>query len=398
MNTTTRFPYHIVFAANEMTSNISPVLDERLGVKKVWIAFTPCMLDSAERLESIYQQHELAFERIALSNAFDAKSLVTELKAATADFDLSKLAINISCGSRISSVAAVKAFENTAAGIYYLLPNDELAWLQPENQAGFNIADNLKLEEFLKAHGVENVRVTQFSQHEAHFANQLINAVDKIFLSSNSYKTFHYFATRFHSKKPISFSRLDDGRHQINDVKSALKGVKTNKLVGFIYKLLNQKLIRVRTKNKGALVVLDDHPNWQRLIVGGGWLEYWVYRTLKQLQTEIPQLQDVAYGVEVQKGDTADEIDVVFLANNQLFIIECKTGGFTSTNHNLHRLESLRYRLGGELSYAMYVTTQEIPSQGGNRDKAKRMQIELVDQSQLMTLKQQLKTWIMSKL
>lgn len=390
------YPNHLVFADNEVTTNISPVLDERLGVKNVWIAHTDYMRDSAKRLKAIYKNHGITVRLIRLSHAFDAKVIINELKSALQQQDLNQWAINISCGTRVQSVAAVKAFENTDAAIFYLLPNDDLAWLQPDNRPGFNIADNLRLDEFLRAHGVAEISKTSFNHVQAHFANVLINAVEKIFLAANQYKTFHFFATQFHNKKKISFTRLADGRYKLNT--SAPKGVKVNKLVGFLNKLTNQKLLNYKVNHANTCIIQNDHANWQRLMVGGTWLEYWVYRTLKSLQADIAQLQDIAYGVQVKKGDTADEIDVMFLANNQLFIIECKTGGYTSTNHNLHRLDSLRNRLGGSLSHAMYITTQKIPKKGGNRDKAQRMHTELIDQSQLINLRQALKNWINAKL
>jgi len=92
----------------------------------------------------------------------------------------------------------------------------------------------------------------------------------------------------------------------------------------------------------------------------GGWLEFRVFQAVHALlQRGI--VQDLASGVQVRGPDRiAAEWDVVFLANNNLHIIECKARAGTLGNSgvgmdSLYKLEALT-RLEGLSAYSMLVS------------------------------------------
>lgn len=387
------YPIHAVFAAHEMTPNITPVLDKRLAARKVLIFFTDNMRASAERLSAVYQNHQVEVVLCEVRSAFDAGLLIEDLKRYCADIDLSELAFNISCGTKINAVATVMAFSGTSAGIYYVLPSDDLAWLQPQGQPEFNLADNIKLDEFMKLHQATRFIVNHFNTNETVFANGVIDLLVKKMLQQGRYDDFQLFSRLYHQKQAFQLISTTKGYRWQNE-----SGSNADVFADFLNHLAKKGLVHLKQSN-GTLSMTQPAPNWQRLIAGGGWLEYWVYRTIRNLQQQIPQIQDVAYGAKVHFDESSDEVDVIFLVNNQLYVIECKSGGTANINHHLHRINSLRKSLGGVISHAAYITTEKLAQQSRYKNKAERLQdVLLLERKDLLHLKTKLKAWITSKI
>ncbi|HBZ57760.1 MAG TPA: hypothetical protein DEO49_01225 [Sutterella sp.] len=93
-----------------------------------------------------------------------------------------------------------------------------------------------------------------------------------------------------------------------------------------------------------------------RKYVAGGWLEEYVYDTLKRMGL------DPVMDLKVErKGER--EIDVAFMHKEKLYVIECKSGALnrkTKESHNIvYRLETLR-KLGGIESKLVLVSYQKV--------------------------------------
>lgn len=375
---------HLVFVAHEMTPNITPVLDRRMKAKKVWIAHTLNMLENAQRLESIYKNHHLNVSFISLSNAFDAQSLISELYDAirARNIDTDSLAINISCGTKITAVAAVKAFENTQAGIYYLLPNDDLDWVQPSAQPVINVEDNIKLDEFLSAHGIDCIHVEKLTPAQAEFKENVVRDILEVIIENNALDDYQQFSKNLYHPRPNQILSIT------KDQPKMLRFLQRIEQHGYIRLVARPSFFKVKNR-------LDVS---QKRFFHGGWLEYLAYRNVKALKQSIPQIQDVALSLRSENGKTRDEVDVIFLCNNQLFIIECKTGGSSNNNLHIQRLDSLKKRLGGVLSHAMYLTNNDIHPDGGDAHKASTLGVAYLGRPHLKDLQSHIRDWILSKL
>jgi len=79
---------------------------------------------------------------------------------------------------------------------------------------------------------------------------------------------------------------------------------------------------RVRRNVTGFFRPLDEQK-----FLTGGWLEHYVYDILKRRG----DVQDVATGIKyATEQGVENEADVMFVRNNQLFTVECKTGSFVA--------------------------------------------------------------------
>jgi hypothetical protein len=387
-----QYSTHLVFADREMTPNLGPILDERLIVKSVLIAYTPNLVENAKRLKTIYNAHKIKAELLPIEPAFEISGIVSDLKNLVKEIPYEQLAINISCASKMYTLSVFKAFENTPAGLYYLLPNDQFKWIQPNGLAEFNLADNLQLEEFLHAYGIEQIEAVKLTPSQANFANGLVNAIQKIILKQNALSTYQLFSTHFARGKPLKLI-LHNEHYYLNEINSHSR-IKADLLVGFLRKLHNQNILGLSIRDN-EISPIPEKEGWKRTFFEGGWLEYYTYRAVLELKAEIPKLKDVAFGVKLQRENAYDEADVLFVANNQLFIVECKTGANVNVNLHLQRLDSLKKRLGGTTAHGLLVMTEDI---GANLNKANLLNVGVIDGKQLTDLKEHLKNWILNEI
>lgn len=387
-----QYSTHLVFADREMTPNLGPILDERLIVKNVLVAYTPNFVENAKRLKSIYNAHKIKAELLLIEPAFEISDIVSELKNLVKEIPYEQLAINISCANKMYTLSVFKAFENTPAGLYYLLPNDQFKWIQPSGLLEFNIADNIQLEEFLHAHGIEHSEAIKLTPSQANFANGLVNAIEKIILPQHALSTYQLFSTHFARGKSLKLV-LHNEQYYLNEINSHTR-IKADLLVGFLRKLHNQNILCLNITDN-EISPRPEKEGWKRTFFEGGWLEYLTYRALLDLKAEIPRLKDVAFGVKLQRENAHDEADVLFIANNQLFVVECKTGANVNVNLHLQRLDSLKNRLGGITAHGLLVTTEDI---GANLNKAELLNVGVIDGRQLKDLKSHLKNWIINEI
>lgn len=391
-NLAKQYPIHLVFADREMTPNLGPVLDERLIVKQVIIIYREHLLENAKRLEKLYQDHHLKVSLIALAPSFEIDDMISALSEIVNGYPNDNIAINLSGADKMLTLAAYKAFEETEVGIYYLLPNYQLTWLQPEENPTINIADNIMLEEFLEAHGIEHSKPVCLTPSQADFANGLVNAIQKIILEHKALRLYQRFSTLHARGKRIKLIKRED-KYYLNEVNPNSQH-KAHLLVGLLKKLQNHNIVQL-TQHQDELIPEIERDTWKRTFFEGGWLEYLTYRTVMELRSEISKIKDVAFGVKLERHNAFDEADVLFIANNQLFLVECKTGANANINLHLQRLDSLKTRLGGVSAHALLITTENI---GDNQHKAQLLNVGIIDGKSLHNIKNKLKEWIIKEL
>jgi hypothetical protein len=138
-----------------------------------------------------------------------------------------------------------------------------------------------------------------------------------------------------------------------------------------------------------------------RYFVNGGWLEHYVYAVLLNIRQQIPEIQDIAQTITVTRETRGqiitNELDVAFLCNNHLHVIECKTrlldrpSSQISTNI-LYKLDSLKEMLGGLYGQGMVVSYKTMSA--ADKHRAADMGIKVCDGYHLKNLRSQLIQWI----
>jgi hypothetical protein len=110
-----------------------------------------------------------------------------------------------------------------------------------------------------------------------------------------------------------------------------------------------------------------------RFYVNGGWLEEHVFATLQELRPKVPGIQDLARSLDIVREtsrgeEVPNEIDVACLAENRLYLVECKTRVWRGKDAGaagadaLYRLDTLTDLLGGLQARAMLVSYRDLPA------------------------------------
>lgn len=150
-------------------------------------------------------------------------------------------------------------------------------------------------------------------------------------------------------------------------------------------------------KPLGATLKFADEAS--RFFVNGGWLEYHLLQTLRDLQGTHP-ITDITLNLKVThpNGITQNEIDVAFMLRNTLHIIECKTANLAQAGvtqdgkatETVYRMKSL-LKLGGLRTRGMIVDYRgAFSASQANRKRAQLSKLAILSGDELKDAKGQI--------
>ncbi len=124
---------------------------------------------------------------------------------------------------------------------------------------------------------------------------------------------------------------------------------------------------------------------------------------IQDLQKQHPQIQDISQSLEVsregQSKPVRNELDVVTLCNNKLYIIECKTKRFKSIKHAdspsaeaLYKIDTIKDVFGGLHAKGMLVSYKRFSDY--DRSRANDLNIMICDYTKLGNLREAIIQWM----
>lgn len=368
---------HICVVANIVVPNLSPLLDSRLGCKKVVLIHTPDFAEKAEFLARVYRRYQIEAEFFLVRDMFDIDYLREQVSRLLLRYFDAKPLVNVTTGTKPVSIVLYEQARALEFPVYYLNTNDSVSWFWPPNQPQLQLDDRIKLPAFLLAHGVE-VQETVTPKSDKQYRELLQIIIENLADFTKAIGQLNYYA--------MTASKL---------VSSPLKGNTTQleRLLDFYAEagLLKLKNGRIYFENEGA-----------RFFANGGWLEEYLFHQIKQLSSEIPEIQDNLMSTVVESDNgVVNEIDNMALVNNNLYVIESKTKRFKDDGNpdggavqSIYKLETLMGELGGPLAKGMVVSV--FPFSEADKKRAKQYNIEIVTLEQLANIKHKLREWFKS--
>ncbi len=379
-----RYDTHLVLVSGQPTPNLTPALDPDIKPQRIIMLVSQDMKDKASWLERIYKPRGINVTTWPIENAWDTEhiqyrvmELVEHEKEASGE---KSLALNATGGTKPMSIAAYEVFRASDLPIYYVHPErDQLIWLHDSSLAPHQLADRIKMPDFLDAHGalVTGKEEEQVPPEYRELAQQLVN--DVVYFSGALGK-LNWYAQKAAKNKSLRSESIDDssGFAAFQDLLDRLEEV------GII-------------SNRRDLLQFSSED--ARFFANGGWLEQYVFSMVNSLKKNMPIIQDTAQGLKISrgKGKSTNELDVVVLANNQLRLIECKTKTFKGDNANsgaetLYKLDSLADNVGGLKAKAMLISYKVLNKH--DRQRARDLGIEVLEERKLQNLEEHLKHWI----
>lgn len=378
---------HVCLITDQPNTIITPVLDKRTRPHQVIIVATHDIQEKVDWLKATLKQHKINVIDWHIHDAWDVHSIQASLEKLIAQYKDAALTLNAAGGTKAMNIAACHVFREAQLPIFYVHPKtDVLMWVNDGNNKDFNLADKISIEDYMGVRGAEVVKGQKgtidrsvLKGDEKKLVYELATVAPQI---SNAFNVLNRLATRA--------DKDDRTRLKPHDLKA--KGLKQLLSIYQQHKFLHY--------SNTELVFKSYQARWY---ASGGWLEAYVFDVLKKLQNRIPQIQDVARNVKVQRqtptGIVPNEIDVAFLYNNSLHIIECKTQRFrrkrSTTGHGLkaiYKLDSLRDLLGGIRGRAMLVALEDLSE--GNQRRADDLDIFVSANSNLKNLDKRIENWL----
>jgi len=375
----------VCLVCKEAIINISPALDEAIKPEKIILVVSPQMHQYADNLTQVLKKDaQIEVSKWEIENAWDIEHIRTRLMELLETLD-NDVSLNATGGTKPMSMAAFEVFRAYEKAIFFVrAKTDQLIWLYPNNRPLHELANKAQLHHFLNAYGAEVEGRGNNSVLPAWKAltDLLIQRIDRY---AKPIRTLNYFAHQAENNL-ISPSMANEQRKYagFNDLLDLFEQAGLFKLVSN----------RMQFSDESA-----------RFFCNGGWLEQHVYATIMALKKkQLTQIQDLSQSLEVLKRSPKgkaikNELDIAFLADNFLHIIECKTKRFKYKESNkgggtetLYKLDTLQDLYGGLNAKSMLISY--LPLSEYDRRRAADLNIHLCEGNQIQNLKSVITEWV----
>jgi hypothetical protein len=288
------------------------------------------------------------------------------------DFDIpddDSIMVNMTGGTKIMSLAVYNYFARLgSASIYYIpIGKNKISKIFPFRRNGTSdITERLTLKEYLISYGVSAV-------HDKKSENQKLIKDPTI-----SKKIFQSFLD---IEKKREFQRIAE-RVRVNFRGKTIRKNTENITEAEIY-TDSQKL-----KEYGMEFSEDDTISKKETkYITGDWFEEYLFNFIMSIQ--LVSEENIRQGVHIEKEENTNEYDVMFVKDNGLYVIECKTDIsdyndeqqsiiselFTST---LYKAATLKKEFGLVVKYYLFALNDFTQLKPTQKKRAENLGINLV--------------------
>lgn len=361
---------------------VTPLLDNRTISNHIVFIGVKAQEEIFKRLHHVLEKRQITSEFFEIPNVANPSKikqaiavLAQDLKKRSTDIKL-----NASCGLRHRLLSVYEIFRTYHWPIFVVEPSsDRLCWLYPDGKEDTQVQDRITIDDYLTIFGARG----EFNDHELppQLDQKLYELGER--WASNALElgpglaTLNYLATtcRKEQKLDVELSEKQQGYRELNMLLSDLVEAE------------------IATYENGVLTFANEDA---RRFSNGEWLETLVHSTVRQIQKDMPTIQDRSLNVQVYRQlgerEVRNELDVASVVNNKLHIIECKTKGMRDDGDDtLYKLESLRDLLGGLQARAMLVSFR--PLRHNDITRAEDLGLALIGPDELKDLKTHLTQW-----
>lgn len=376
---------HVGIIDQDPVRLITPLLDNRTQSRHIVFIGDHSQETMYLRLNNVLTQRGISSEFFEIPNCSNISDIKTSIQRLAEDLKQRSLDVkfNASCGMRHRLLAVYEVFRTYHWPIFVVEPSsDRLCWLYPDGNKDTQVQDRITISDYLTIFGARG----EFSEHNLppQLDQKLYELGER--WASNALElgpglaTLNYLATTCRKEQclDVALSEKQQGYRELNILLTDL--VEAN----------------IATYDKGVLTFANEDA---RRFSNGEWLETLVHSTVRQIQDDLPTIQDRSLNVQVYRQlgerEVRNELDVATVVNNKLHIIECKTKGMRDDGDDtLYKLESLRDLLGGLQARAMLVSFR--PLRYNDITRAEDLGLALIGPDELKDLKTHLKNWFMA--
>jgi hypothetical protein len=373
------FKTHVCLVSQQAAPNFLPLLDEKLKPKQVILLVTDQMKVQAEYLQRVIQPLGIGVKLIPFEATGSFDDMRIQLMDLLGPYKPSEIALNVTGGTKWMAITAQEIFRENSSMVFYVdIASGQVLFLDSQI-APHPLAKNVRLGAYLNAYGYElkdsKIQVKGLTDIQRELYQVLITNVAE-------------WSGAIGQLNALASSASDNASRSASLASLPHRDP-------YLSKLLNAcEFAGLLSVSQNTLKFTSEETRFE---ANGGWLENYINSKLNELKTE-QVLQDSPYpNVKVVKGKTENEVDIAFMANNRLHIIECKTKRLAGKNvggvgtEALYKLDSIS-ALGGLGTKAMLVTYRPLNQYDSQR--ARELNIKVVQAHELNNLKSHLREWI----
>ncbi|MCG6302158.1 DUF1887 family protein [Vibrio vulnificus] len=373
---------HVGIIDQDPVRLVTPLLDLRTVSTHIVFIGDESQRDMYQRLHSVLAQRDITSELFVIPSVVDTRLIKQSIQALAEDLKSrgEDVKLNASCGLRHRLLSVYEVFRTYHWPIFVVEPNsDKLCWLYPDGREDTQVQDRITVADYLTIFGARG----EFNEVELPpQLDQKLHELGERWAShalelGPGLATLNYLATtcRKEQKLDVELSEKQQGYRELNMLLADLVEA------------------QIATYENGILTFANEDA---RRFSNGEWLETLVHSTVKQIQDDMPTIQDHSLNVQVYRQlgerEVRNELDVASVVNNKLHIIECKTKGMRDDGDDtLYKLESLRDLLGGLQARAMLVSFR--PLRHNDLTRAEDLGLALIGPDELKDLKKHLTEW-----
>jgi hypothetical protein len=370
---------HVCLVSGQPTPNLIPALDPSFRPRRVILMVSPDMQRQADWLRKALVAHGLKTRILPVEDAWNIAHLKSRfaelLKSEAGEADGGGIALNVTGGTKPMSIAAYDIFRAAGLPIFYVHPEkDRIDWLHPAQRESMDLADRIRIESLVRAHGFELTREPGRNVPDAallRVGEEILREIERF---QKPLGTLNWLAST--ARGSLLSRELDDHSARNEDLDCLIDLFARN---GFL-------------DRQGSSLRFPDED--ARFFANGGWLEYTVFDAVRRLRRQDAHIHDIVRSLELQRGTgkkaVPNEIDVALLRNNRLHLIECKARRFVGSGEDspgaeaLYKLDTLADLTGGLQARAMLISFRDLS--GHDRRRARELGIHVCAGQQLRNL------------
>lgn len=438
-----RIHTQICLVSAQPDPNFFTCIDANFRPENLYLLVTPKMKQEAKNLEKALRGIK-NIQQIPVDNADDIQFVMETIKGLIEESweknngNLEGILVNITCGTKLMSIAAISAAQSCGVrSIYVSIAQNQKVKafiLPPKNDSGTkDILPKIEeislslpekyIEKYLMAHGCEltqkNSKWNDLTDKEIAFVDLALTNSQGVIKNEQSLGKLNWILTSQdpnNRKNRRGLGWAEGPQKFLFNKDMFLNKENWPEFEGFLRELDNIGWIKLNDQEYPREFIIQTEEDFN--FIHGRWLEKYIAEFIRKMD---PEVQPYNLEVRINNGENQNEIDVAFVKGQQLFAIEVKSAnligeGGGEKQNILHKLEAVSQQIGGINSKKCLVSYRTILNNGkrSNRyrsDYQKKLEslgnnfLELAHQKNIMviqglevcnkqTLRKKLTEWI----
>ncbi|MCL1824428.1 MAG: DUF1887 family CARF protein [Betaproteobacteria bacterium] len=377
----------ICLVSAQAAANLLPALDGSLKPEKVVLVVTAKMQRQANNLSQVLRENSIKVELLKLGNEHNFHQIANELLELAAQLEGEDVALNITGGTKLMSIAAQRVAETSGWRMFYVdADTDQVIWLGRDETSPQPLEQQLRLRHYLQSYGFSFTKKPDRAQPmpvQQELTQTLSLNVGNL---EDAISILNALAQDAENRRSLSV-QLNDWQCDSLSLDVLLRDFENAQAL----------------QRRGHTIHFGSEA--QRDFVKGGWLELHAIQAVHQVTGSLG-IRDKAVGLEVidDASKTRSELDIAFMARNRLFIIECKTARIDKpqgsadrpappkANDTLFKLSENCRRIGGLGTRGMLLSYRKLREP--ELQLASALNIQVVTGADIARLPEKLKHWV----